>query len=463
VLQALRQRQKQGLPLSTHHGLYQAARRIFGTWNAALEAAGLASRRRQKWSKERVIDQLRRWDAEGRFDETTWSDDRTFVDAAIRLFGRWMAALVAAGVVAPGERRRRGTKWTREGIIETLQDRHVRGKEINYERDSRLIGAAIARFGSWHEAKRAAGVPVGRRKPKKRWTPDRVIQEIRARRTRGLTIVNVDRSDPSLTHAARRYFGTWHDALVAARVISPTPRRRQPQRWTRERVIDEVRSRYRAGKSLKGTSPNNRLLAGAAYRLFGSWPAALRAAKIPGVREPRKQWTHQRVLDEIQTRVRKGLPLRKVAVGQSLYSAALRRFGSWRSALEAAGVEPSDVLPERREWSRQSVIDEIQNRRRQGLSLAYGASHNGRLGEAGRRWFGSWGAALTAAGIPGRYGPRQRWSRRRILDELRTWRERGTIPTRRQVGAALQGAAQRHFGSWHAALIAAGIEPRKTA
>jgi hypothetical protein len=58
-------------------------------------------------------------------------------------------------------------------------------------------------------------------------------------------------------------------------------------------------------------------------------------------------------------------------VGESLYHAACRRFGSWRAALEAAGVATSDLPPDWKRWSRKCVIDEIQARYRKGLTLTY--------------------------------------------------------------------------------------------
>lgn len=456
ILQELQRRHAQGLPVTqaADPGLSAAARGVFGTWINALEAAGIPCRRRQKWSRERVLDQLRRWDAEGRFDNSTWLEDRTFVDAAYRLFGSWPAALVAAGVLAPGERMRRRTKWPKQRIVEVIQDRHVRGQAIEYGRDDGLIGAAIVRFGSWYEAKRAAGVPVSPGGPRTRWSRDVVIQKIRDRRKRGQSLVNVYRTDGRLACAGQRYFGSWHGALVAARAIPADTPKRESERWTRERVLRELRSRHREGRCLHCTWPDNHRLASAACRLFGGWRAALRAAKVPGAPPPYQIWNRQRVLDEIQSRQRHGRPLGKQAVGQGFYCAAVRRFGSWRAALMAAGVVPP---PQRERWSRQRVVDEIRAQYRQGLSVTYGAPENGRLGAAAQARFGSWRAALTAAGIPGSYGPRQRWSRQRILDELQVWRDRGTVPTRRDVGSAMQSAAYRYFGSWREALVAAGV------
>ena len=92
---------------------------------------------RKKWNKQRVIKAIRERHRRGLPMTTTWNDDITLGAAAIRYFGRWHKALVAAGVVAQGEKLRRRCKWTKQGIL-TL--------------------AATRFFGSWHRALRSAGI-----------------------------------------------------------------------------------------------------------------------------------------------------------------------------------------------------------------------------------------------------------------------------------------------------------------
>ena len=458
VVRELQRRQAQGLPLTStaDPGLYGAATAKFGSWCDALEAAGIPCKRRQTWSKEQILEQLRRWGAEGRFDNSTWLEDRTFAYAAYRLFGSWPAALVAAGILPPGRTARRRREWTRQQVIETLQDRHVNGPPICHREDKKLVAAAIIRFGSWCAARRAAGIPAGSLRKRRRWTPESVIRELQTRFERGEKMSHLHQADSGLVSTACRYFGSWHDSLVAAGLATPRTQGKRT-RWTRERLIAEIQSRHRAGISLNSCCSNNGQLVHAAFRLFGSWRAALHAAKIPGALQSRMKWDRQRVLDEIRIHHQKSLPLRKTTVEQPLYRAARRRFGSWRAAILAAGIAPSDFPPEWKHWSRKCVIDEIQARHRQGLTLAYGAPDNGRLGAAAQAWFGSWRAALIAARIPVPAERHQQWSRRRILRDLKSWLGRAAIPTRRHVGTAFQAAARRHFGSWRKALAAAGL------
>jgi hypothetical protein len=141
-------------------------------------------------------------------------------------------------------------------------------------------------------------------------------------------------------------------------------------------------------------------------------------------------------------------------------------FGSWLGALEAAGIEPE---PSQTGYSREELLESLRD-------LA------GRLGYAPRqvdvdkdlhtpssstyrRHFGSWLKALEAAGI--QPGPAQTgYSCDELLDGLRELaRELGRAPTGREMSARedLPHASTywKRFGSWNAAVRAAGLIPRR--
>jgi hypothetical protein len=78
----------------------------------------------------------------------------------------------------------------------------------------------------------------------------------------------------------------------------------------------------------------------AAIGLFGSWGRALTAAGLTPPK-PRALWTRERIVDAIQMMHQQGTSLKSSAVRKtqrSLHAAALRQFGSWRSALTASGM-----------------------------------------------------------------------------------------------------------------------------
>jgi hypothetical protein len=78
----------------------------FGSWSAALEAAGVPLRRRRTWSREQLLIAIRRWtlehggvppryaDFRAARDRMEWPDPKTVATA----FGGWNAATGAAGL-----------------------------------------------------------------------------------------------------------------------------------------------------------------------------------------------------------------------------------------------------------------------------------------------------------------------------------------------------------------------------
>ncbi len=81
--------------------------------------------------------------------------------------------------------------------------------------------------------------------------------------------------------------------------------------------------------------------------------------------------------------------------------------------------------------------------------------------------YGSWNAAIEAAGlvpVVSRHA-KPEWTRDRIIREMRAWhREHGQPPTRKDWEASSRHPSntlvRARFGSWRAAVIASGLEPR---
>jgi hypothetical protein len=82
--------------------------------------------------------------------------------------------------------------------------------------------------------------------------------------------------------------------------------------------------------------------------------------------------------------------------------------------------------------------------------------------------FGTWNRAIAAAGLtPRKVGGNRRWTRETILEAFAEWSRThgGTPPTNAEWETAAPGcpsaaAVVRHFGSWNAAIDAAGFYPR---
>jgi hypothetical protein len=263
------------------------------------------------------------------------------------------------------------TTWTRELIIRHIIDREAHGLPLTIGGegvDHLLYSASRRIFGSWRNAILAAGIPPERILTWERWSPARILAQIRmlSRRRRPLTTDQMERRYHNLVSAARRHFGSWPKAILAAGVDPVTLQRVVP--WNQERVIEAILTRALRGESLVARLIKPRSLTGAGHRLFGSWRAAVAAAGLdaaatempPRRRKQAKQprvstesvdrrdpayrvWNRERVIECILARVRESKPINAYAVMRDfpcLYAAAIRHLHSWDEAMRSAGLDP---------------------------------------------------------------------------------------------------------------------------
>ncbi len=226
---------------------------------------------------------------------------------------------------------------------------------------------------------------------RERWSRQRVIERLQAWRDRTRE-TNLRESDPNLAGAASRLFGSLEAACSAADVEA------SPRHWTDQRVIAEIQERYVRGKPKHIQGLGDIRLACAAKRRFGSWANAVAAAglidRIP-IAKPLKRWSKQQVIDAIKRAIGEGIRLSDISKrDQGLYNAAKTHFGTWRAAMRAAGIQPF-----RRQWTKQLIIAEIRDRIKRGESLSSRDRRNINMAAAANRHFGSWTTALIEAGI----------------------------------------------------------------
>jgi len=146
-------------------------------------------------------------------------------------------------------------------------------------------------------------------------------------------------------------------------------------------------------------------MAAKATRLFGSWDAALQVAGLDPteIRLHRKRWTAETMIQEIRLKHRNGDPLNCTSVQHSsLYVSAVRHYGSWDSALMEAGLDPArtrKIKPHCRPWTPETVVQEIRRKHQAAEPLNRSAVSPESLCVRGSKFYGSWDAALTAAGL----------------------------------------------------------------
>lgn len=156
---------------------------------------------------------------------------------------------------------------------------------------------------------------------------------------------------------------------------------------------------------------------------------------------------------------------------QPLVSAAAYHFGSYRQAIQKAGIQYRDVL-RRPRWTKAGIVKLIKQGKRKSLDLHWSAVTRRRddLGRAAfaslqPRLFGSWDRALHAAGLDAEDISRyRRWDRNTILFELKQL-SRDEQPMNsgavQKSAPGLHAAAVRHFGNYDSALMAAKLDPSR--
>lgn len=203
IIQILRELARTRPQLTTpelgRHPAASAMRRLFGSVDGAIAAAGIKHwpvRTHESWNRARVIEELRA----GARRRVRPVDPR-LMSACVTYFGSTSAARMTAGVA-----RLRRADWTKQALLEELRNRARRG-----DTGANLRKAACRLFGSLTNARRLAGVANPRP-----WTPQRVIKELR-----GLVREGQQSLPPGLRNACKYYFGSIEAACRAARVRWP--------------------------------------------------------------------------------------------------------------------------------------------------------------------------------------------------------------------------------------------------
>lgn len=241
-------------------------------------------------SREDVIRQIVDCDLQGRAmsTEIIQCENPQLLFAAVRHYGSWELALGYAGV-SPRRARARPTD-TAQGVRRMIYKLCICGYGLRpsymMRSNRRVYLAALRHFGTWKDALLAAGIDPERALYRKPHRLDRlsVLEAIGKRQRAGLSLVwsVVCCEDRCCALSARHAFGSWQKAMIAAGVPPENYRYKKRRLWDQQRVIDSLRYRQQTGQPLSQRVVHKELpmLIVAARRYFGSWLNALEAADL---------------------------------------------------------------------------------------------------------------------------------------------------------------------------------------
>jgi len=263
----------------------------------------------------------------------------------------------------------------------------------------------LAHFGSVAEARRAAGLSASV-PPRRRWTHESVLEELRRLHGLGLEVKDQDLKDAGhsgVVAAARIIHGSLVRARDLAGIAAPrrSPRDRQP--WDAERVVEDIRILHASGESVASSKVPSTLRL-AARRYHGTWEAAIQAAGLSydDVRLHAPSEPDDVLLERLARLAREQPELTARELDEHELGYLLRRrFPSLAKAARAAGLHD---WPKRRRsplYSASGTLRALRARSDRGLSLHRSAvlRQEKHLLRSAERHFGTWERALETAGF----------------------------------------------------------------
>ncbi|MDR1144912.1 MAG: hypothetical protein LBK71_02100 [Verrucomicrobiales bacterium] len=248
------------------------------------------SRKNRKWSAAIVLEEIRQWNLRGEplYSHHVRKNFQELLAAGIRYYGSWQAAVEKAGIQYNEVRKYQ--HWTKDGIVAQIQELFKQGADLSFRAMmlssyNSMVYAAIRpkHFGSWKTALTAAGLAPNEIYRYRSWNEETILDEIRRLKEQGVDLSSktMDETANPLIATARRRFGNWGAAVEKAGIDYASIRRRR--RWTSAMVIDGIRDLQRQGIRLQSGEVRRHapaLFAAACKpRFFGSWLKALAAAK----------------------------------------------------------------------------------------------------------------------------------------------------------------------------------------
>lgn len=237
------------------------------------------------------------------------------------------------------------------------------------------------------------------------------------------------------------------------------------QDWTRLKVVDQIRRRRQARRSLRANRVPDRLyLAG--RRFFGTWKAAVEKAGLDyDSITARRRWNRDKIIRHIRELARDHVLLDATHIRRQycdLFRAAEKEFPkSWAKALRAAGLDPDEHKQRRGRWDRDKAVAWVRTRVKNGRPILGRDAPRDLLDFVRNRLEASWTEFIESLGIPyPGIKKRRDWNKKTVVKEIRRWKAKGNRMNYAALKAGFQALliqAKKYFKSWDAARKAAGV------
>lgn len=436
----------------------------FGSWNNALQAAGFEPINQTNISRYKLIDELQRLAKEDDSSPTQMkmlNEGKFSFRPYLDTFGSWNEALEAAGL----ELNSRHGISKQELITELKEFAEELGHTPTFtEMDKEgpfSANAYTEEFGSWNDALRAAGLDINSRQNISEVELKHELHRLSEELDRPPERREMDKYGRFSSTPYNDKFGSWNDALRAveiepSRIIDISESELQS---TLKEFAEELGHTPSVAEMDSKEGPFS---AGRYLREFGSWNQALQEAGIE-INNQREISASELKTQLNQLAEELGRPPSMAEMdNKGDFSAGpyLAEFGSWNEALQAVNLEIYQYrkIPRSKlENGLQQLADELDRVPTQMEMENRGPfSHNAYI-----RAFGSWNEALRAVGLEAEF--LIDISETKLLEALQRFAEDLSRPPMRTEmnsnGLFSVGPYIRQFGSWEAALTNAGLDP----
>ena len=231
--------------------------RRFGSWEKALELAGLSTNR---YTKERLLEILKAKAEE--LGRVPLSKEISQASTIVSHFGSWAKALEAAGMESKYKQN-----YTKEELLDIIKAKAKELGRVPHRCELPQEQTIAKNFGSWDNALKAIGMEIVR---KAKYTEEELLEILKAK-TEELGRAPLHKE---LTQAKTivDHFGSWDKALEAVGMNS------KHKLYTKEELLDILKAKT---KEL-GRAPTHAELTQKVtiIKHFGSWENALKLAGI---------------------------------------------------------------------------------------------------------------------------------------------------------------------------------------